>query len=133
MSQENVEVVEHVLAAMSEDDAETAFALVDPDVVIDTTRFVFNPATYVGIEGARQLLAITDEGWEEMRTEPLRFIDAGERVVVIGRLVGKGKDSGVRVERPTGQVWTVRDGLVVRWEIGFTDPNEALKAAGLAE
>jgi ketosteroid isomerase-like protein len=103
------------------------------DIVIDATRFVFNPATYRGIEGARQLQATTDDGWEEMRTEPLRLIDAGERVVVIGRLVGKGKDSGARVERPTGQVWTIRDGLVVRWEIGFTDPNEALDAVGLAE
>jgi ketosteroid isomerase-like protein len=101
--------------------------------VIDATRFVFNPATYVGIEGIRQLQAVTDEGWDEMRTEPLRFVDAGERVVVIGRLVGKGKDSGVRVERATGQLWTVRDGLVVRWGIGYTDPQEALKAVGLEE
>jgi len=133
MSQENVEIVERVLAAMSEGDTETAFALVDPDVVIDTTRFVFNPATYVGVEGIRQLQAITNEGWEEMRTEPLRFIDAGEHVVVIGQLVGRGRDSGVRVERPTGQVWTIRDGLVVRWEIGYTDPNEALESLGLTE
>jgi limonene-1,2-epoxide hydrolase len=36
MSQVNVEIVERVLAAMSEDDTETAFALVDPDVVIGT-------------------------------------------------------------------------------------------------
>jgi hypothetical protein len=30
-------------------------------------------------------------------------------------------------------VWTIRDGLVVRWEIGFTDPNEALETVGLVE
>jgi ketosteroid isomerase-like protein len=133
MSQENVEVVKSVLTAMSVGDAEAAFALVDPAVVIDATRFVFNPATYVGTDGIRRLQAVSDETWEEMRTEPLEFIDAGEQVVVIGRLVGKGKGSGVRVERPTGQVWTIRDGLVVRWEIGYTDPNEALKAVGLEE
>ncbi len=133
MSQENVAVVRTVLAAMSVGDPEAAFALADPGVVIDTTRFVFNPSTYVGIEGLRQLWTETNEGWEEMRTEPDEFIDAGERVVVIGRLVARAKASGVKVERPTGQVWTIRSGLVVRWEIGYTDPREALKAVGLEE
>jgi ketosteroid isomerase-like protein len=133
MARENVEVVRSALAAIAVGDRERALAFFDPQIVVDATRFVFNPATYVGFEGLRQMAAATDETWEEIHTEAVEFIDAGDRVVVIGRLVGKGKGSGVEVARPTGQVWTLRDGRVVRWEIGYTDLSQALEAVGLRE
>jgi ketosteroid isomerase-like protein len=58
------------------------------------------------------------------------FRDAGNRVVVIIHLSGKGRESGVEVEMSAGQVWTVRDGALVRMEM-FRTPEEALEAAGL--
>ena len=131
MSQENVEIVRRALVAFAPESRDRMLALADPGIVIDATRNVFNPGTYVGIDGVRQMLTGMDETWEEMRVQPDEFVDAGDRVVVIGTLVGKGKGSGVEVERFNGQVWTVRDGLVVRLEIGFTDRAQALEAAGL--
>jgi ketosteroid isomerase-like protein len=131
MSEENVTVVREALAGFNTRDP--ALALADPDIVIDATRNVFNPGTYVGLDGIRRVLAGMDDTWEEMRVEPHEFLDAGERVVVIGKLIGKGKGSGVEVERFNGQIWTVRDGLVVRLEIGFTDRASVLEAAGLSE
>ena len=133
MSQENVELVRAILEALGRGDRDAVIACVHPECVVDATRQVFNPATYVGIDGVRQLFAGMDENWDEMRVESREFIDAGDRVVVIGRLVGRGKGSGVTVERFNGQVWTVRDGLVVRLEIGYTDAEAVLEAAGLAE
>jgi ketosteroid isomerase-like protein len=128
MSQENVDVVRAILEALSREDRDAVIACVDPECVVDATRQVFNPATYVGIDGVRQLFSGMDESWEEMRVEPREFIDAGDRVVVIGRLFGRGKGSGVTVERFNGQVWTVRDRLVVRLEIGYTDREAILEA-----
>jgi uncharacterized protein len=133
MSQENVEVVRKALMAWEPGKRDSALALADPEIAIDATRNVFNPGSYVGIDGVRQMLAGMDETWEEMRVEPEEFIDAGDRVVVIGKLVGTGKGSGVEVERFNGQVWTIRDGLVVRLEVGFLDRAAALEAAGLSE
>jgi ketosteroid isomerase-like protein len=133
MSQENVELVRAGLAAMAAGDREGALARIDPDCVVDATRNVFNPGTYVGHDGMRKLWAGMDETWAEMRVEPLEFIDAGDQVVVIGRLVGRGKGSGVEVERFNRQVFTLREGRVVRFEIGFTDRDAVLKAAGLSE
>ena len=69
--------------------------------------------------------------WEKIRFEPLEFVDAGERVVVVERLVGKGKGSGVEVAQTWGAVWTVRDGRVVRMELSYPDRDAALAAAGL--
>jgi ketosteroid isomerase-like protein len=48
-------------------------------------------------------------------------------VVVLGRLTGKGKASGVEVEQPIAGVWTVCDGRIVRGEIGYTSRQEASK------
>jgi ketosteroid isomerase-like protein len=48
-------------------------------------------------------------------------------------MVGKGRGSGVEVERHTAHLWTLRNGRVVRWELGYTNRREALKAVGLAE
>jgi uncharacterized protein len=133
MSRENVEIVRTVLAAGDAGDWERAFSLADPEIVLDATRNVFNPATYTGIDGLREWLAAVQDVWREVRVESAEFIEAGERVVVIGRLVGTGKGSGIAVEQPNGQVWTVRGGRVVRLEIGYTDRAEVLEAVGLRD
>lgn len=128
-----MEVVRSVIAALGAGDREGVWRYFDPEVVVDASRNVLNPATYVGIDGLRRMVAAADAVWDEIRTEPLDLLDAGDRVVVIGRLLGKGKGSGVEVQRPTAQVWTLRGGRVVRWEVGYTDRAKALEAAGLRE
>jgi hypothetical protein len=57
----------------------------------------------------------------------------GDRVVVIGRWVGKGKGSGIEVQQPVTHVFTLHDGRAVRVELGYTGRDEALEAAGLSE
>jgi len=133
MSQENVEIVKAVFEALNGGDREKAIGLAHPEIVLDATRSVFNPKTYVGRDGLRQWLADTDDVWEGMHTEQNEFIDAGDRVVVVGRLVGKGKGSGVEIGQPNATILTIRDGLVIRSETGYTDRREALEAVGLSE
>jgi len=85
------------------------------------------------MEGMRVMLADRDEVWEEFRIEPDEFVDGGDRVVVIGRRVGKGKGSGIEVQQPVTHVFTLHDGRVVRVELGYTGRDDALEAAGLSE
>ena len=54
----------------------------------------------------------------------------GQSVVVTVHEHGKGRESGVPVERPHFQVWTFRRGKLVRWE-AFASEAAALEAAGL--
>lgn len=133
MSQQNVEIVRRVIDAWNRDEQETVIRFLDPDVVFDATRRLINPRTYTGMEGMRAMLADRDEVWEEFRTEPDEFVDAGDRVVVIGRWAGKGKGSGIEVQQPVAHVFTLRGGRVVRWELGYTDRGKALEAAGLRD
>jgi ketosteroid isomerase-like protein len=49
--------------------------------------------------------------------------------VVVARLVGRGKKSGVEVTREWAYVWTLRHGRALRME-GYGTRAEALEAAG---
>ena len=133
MSQENVEVVRGVYAALNRRRSRmTLAALADPGIVIDA-----DPADLQSRHPRRAGGAARDRGRHERgmggasRFEPLELVDAGERVVVSERLVGKGKGSGVEVAQSWGAIWTVRDGRVVRMELGYPDREAALAAAEL--
>jgi ketosteroid isomerase-like protein len=85
-----------------------------------------------GPDGLKRWVARTREVWGEWRFQVERFIDMGERVVVLVHLVAEGGQSGVRLERDTAHVWTLADGKVTRCEV-YLDRAEALDALGLKE
>ena len=58
------------------------------------------------------------------------IIDAGDAVLAAVHQSGTGESSGVETELRYFQVWTLRDGKVVRLE-GFRDGDRAREAAGL--
>ena len=60
------------------------------------------------------------------------FHDAGDRVVVLVRQRARSKSTGMPVEMSFAQVWIIRDGKAARMEM-YSDPAEALEAAGLRE
>jgi ketosteroid isomerase-like protein len=140
MSQENVAIVRRVYefgatpSFLSGRDWEGMLELVDPDVELRGTVGGLEEG-YVsrGVDPIRQRFEAEDnEVWDEHRIEPVRFIDAGERVVVIQREYQRGKGSGVEVEIDTGIVFDVRGGRIVRIQ-PYMNPAEALEAAGLSE
>jgi ketosteroid isomerase-like protein len=136
VSQENVEVVREaidlVTRASRGDQRPRLFDLLSPDLEIDMSRRVFNPDIYRGHAGLRRLFQETQEVWEEFSVVPERFIDAGERAVVIETLRGRGRTSGLEIENRSAVIWTVQEGQVIRMEMGL-DPEEALASVRLAE
>ena len=55
----------------------------------------------------------------------------GDRIVGIGRIRTKGKQSGVVTEMALGTVTDMKNGKAIRvWT--YLDPQEALEAAGLS-
>ena len=88
---------------------------------------------YHGIEGQRKRWENVRATWDDFRIAVAEVHDVDdERVVVVLRLAGKAKVSGVPLDTLLGQLWTWRDGKV--WRIvSYTDPRDALVAAGLSE
>jgi ketosteroid isomerase-like protein len=87
---------------------------------------------YVGRRGMSKLIAELRDSWTKWRFEAERFIDVGERVIVLIRVVAKGGASGIATERETAHVWTLRAGRLTSIQI-YRDRGQALEAVGLDE
>jgi ketosteroid isomerase-like protein len=87
---------------------------------------------YQGREGIERFLADTAETWDELQTVPEEFRDLGDCVIVLGRMQGRGRGSGVPVDAPIANILDFRSGRIWRSRVYF-DRAEALRAAGLAE
>ena len=72
------------------------------------------------------------EVYDDYRIEADEFIDAGDRVIVVGRGTGVAKASRIEMDQRFGFLWTVRGRRLARLQV-FTDPDQALEAAGLPQ
>ncbi len=88
--------------------------------------YAVEPTTRIG---ARMFGAVR-ETYPDFRLHVDRYVDTQRDDVVLGRYAASGGASGVSLEGEHGYVWTVRDGLAVRFR-WFQSHREALEAAGL--
>jgi ketosteroid isomerase-like protein len=84
-----------------------------------------------GRAGLKRWIGVTQEIWDEWQLKAERFLVAGDRVVVLVRVIAQGHHSGVRLDRRTAHVWDIADGRITRCEV-FLDRSEALRITGLA-
>lgn len=82
-----------------------------------------------GVDGA--IAAMTDHlaPWAEYRNLPERYVEAGDRVVVLAHEHGLLR-SGGELELEIGGVWTFRAGKISRVEY-FASHEQALHSAGV--
>jgi hypothetical protein len=137
MSQENVAVVCRLYERVPDlADPATTEAVVaelfDPGVHLDLTRRVFNPASYHGHEGVLRSLGEIREIWERFLLRPERFIDAGDEVLVIETVEGRGRAGGVEVVDRSASLYELKNGRVIRLVV-YESPSEGLAALGLRE
>jgi ketosteroid isomerase-like protein len=124
MSQENVEIVRRFLIA----EVDEALTYADPDIV-------WNPIEELPTQGHDEVRASLERwkaAWDDYEMIPEEYADRGDRVVVTVRLRGRGRGSGVEIDARFYDVYTLRDGKIVRMD-QFTERSEAIEAVGLAE
>jgi ketosteroid isomerase-like protein len=130
MSQENVESVreafEHFIRT-----GEPQWDSIDPGVEV-YDHDIPDAGVYRGHQGYANWLTDWGEAWSDFNLEPQRWIDAGDKVVIVFQLTAKGRGSGVEVQRRDAMVLTIRDGKSVRLDYYNNEP-QALAAAGLSE
>lgn len=89
---------------------------------------VFNPATYQGHDGIRQFHAEVLEVWERYVWEPEQLIEQGKLIVALVRTSGKGRGSGLEVDRQTAMIWKVRGDKAISLQF-YRDRERALEVA----
>jgi ketosteroid isomerase-like protein len=131
MSQENVEAIHRGVDAMNRGELDTILDLVDDEILWEPLRASVE-GSYRGHAGMRRYWVDTAESFElfEVRFAELR--DLGDRVLAIGTVRARGRDSGAEIEIATAAVFTFREGRLVHYK-DYGDRRAALEAVGLEE
>lgn len=119
VSQENVEIVRRFMAL----DVEEALAYADPGIV-------WNPVEEAPAEGHAAVRASLERWkgeWDDYELIPEDFADLGDHVLATVTMRGRGKGSGIEVAGRLYDLYTVREGKIVRMD-QFSEESEALQA-----
>jgi ketosteroid isomerase-like protein len=132
MSEENVEIIRAAFDAWNRGDHEALIEMWDEEAEFYPLRAQLEGRAYRGPQGLREFIGELADEWEEVQFEIEEIRDKGEEGVGFGRFRARGRASGVELNVPLGVVGIVRNKKIV-YSRFFSDPAEALKAAGLEE
>jgi ketosteroid isomerase-like protein len=135
VSSRNVEIVRGIYSSGawdSEGDPTLALDFIDTEFEFVNPVDAVVPGTRQGHEGFLLAMQSAVDALEHFSHEPIRFADAGEKVMVDIMLHARGRMSGLSLSRPEWHVWTIRNEKAVRVE-WFKQEDAALRFAGLTD
>jgi ketosteroid isomerase-like protein len=132
MSQENVQVVKAAYARASRGDFDGLLALFHPGVEWVEDPHLPGAITHRGHAEVKRYFESMPRYGEELRFEAERFIDYGDEVLALARVITRARRGGPEIDRPFDAIFTVSDGKIVRGRV-FSTRHDALEAAGLSE
>jgi ketosteroid isomerase-like protein len=132
MSEEQVEVVRQHIEAYRRQDVSVAVSLMDPHAVLDMSRVDGSDPSH-GLAAIDKAVTRYRGAFEEYDYEVQRLTDLGSgAILAVVTETGRGKGSGVPVNRRFATLYTVIDGKIAR-VTQFRTEQDALEAAGLRE
>jgi ketosteroid isomerase-like protein len=127
MESSRAETVRQAFEAFARGDIDAVLEFCDPEIIIrDPGR---TGTTFRGPAGLRQFFEEWLENWEEYRSEPIEFVEAGDEILVRAEQTGRGKLSGIEIRQDLFQVFRLGDGKIVEYRL-YTDRDEALGSMG---
>ena len=131
MTDRDIETVEAMLAAYRRGDVEAILDLSQPDAEWVNPDYAIEPGTRRGREEIRRAIERIFEFFETVEVESIERTPDG-RILAITRVRSRGMGGGPGIEALTGTLYTIRDGLLVRYE-WFQSAEEAREVAGMPE
>jgi ketosteroid isomerase-like protein len=130
-AEQNVSLVKRVYSAHRGGEMDAIFSLYDADIEWETLPQAPGDRIYHGHDGIRTFFRAWLGAWSEWDLDVEEVTPVGDaRVLTVFRQHGRLRRTGVEVENRTAQIWTIRDGKVIRVQ-DFPSREEALAAAGL--
>jgi ketosteroid isomerase-like protein len=101
-----------------------------PEPVIVPFRAALEGTEYSGPSALDDFAAATRESWAWIQIDPqeIREFDAG-RVLIVGELVGEGRETGAEISASIALLLTAREGRMAEIHT-FTSERDALAEAG---
>lgn len=123
----NIENTRRIYEAVPAGDAETVFALLDPEIVIRYygTDVIPYAGVFEGTAGAADFFTRVGESVEVVAMTPHQFISEGDELAVWGHLAFRVRATGTEFASDFAHVITLRDG---RW-LHFRDFMNSAVAA----
>ena len=119
MSSRNVGVVRGFNDALAQGDMGGMLDFLDPQLEWRAPESVPWGGTFHGRQGFREFVGKLLDQPVEFRREMLEYLDAGDRIVVLLRQMGRRKGSDTEYDVPEVHIWTIRDGKIVDFEGSF--------------
>jgi ketosteroid isomerase-like protein len=133
MSEENVDLARRYVEAFNSGGLDATRPLRTSTIEIVDPPTMPDADTYVGEAAARaRVESYMTFGWDGQFRE-VEYIDAGEEVIVVWRLQGRGALGGVPLDIPTLAHIYAFEGDKVKRIRQYMTKAEALEAAGLSE
>jgi len=129
MANEDIERVRVVYAAMARQDADELAEALAHDIECTMPAALPCGGTRHGPDGIQAMVELFSEHVEGAWADPDDFLDAGDRIVVLGRARGCVKGSGEDYEVGFAHVWGLTDGVPSSFRAYF-DPSGILAALG---
>ena len=123
MSRENVTIAQGAYEAFGRGDIPTVLATMDPNVEWYEPQAPDYPfgGVHRGPQAvANEVFGLVPTYYEEFAVVPQEFIDAEDRVIVLGEFQAKGKASGTPLRAPFVHVLTFRGSKMTRFQ-NYTD------------
>ena len=120
--QSNVALIRKLYAAFGTGDVQTILDNLSPE----TEWINHGPSTIPyagsrkGVVQIREFFQIVGETTTGAKVTTTDFVANGDSVVSFGRYTATVRDTGAKIDSPVAQLFTIRDGKVVRWE-GYSD------------
>ena len=124
------EALKKAYAAFNRNDIAATVEALDPQIEWTEPAEFPGGGTYRGHAGVQAYLSQSRAGWAEGRSEPERFIVAGDKIIVFVHVRAKLKDSTEWQETRLADVFTFRNGKAIQMR-AFADRRRALEWAGV--
>ncbi|MET0730526.1 MAG: nuclear transport factor 2 family protein [Solirubrobacterales bacterium] len=125
MPSDNVETLRRGYEALNTGDLSGVRSLLHPEIEWQEGDGAPEAGIHQGREGFESFLSKWLESFDDFRIEPQEIIEQGDRLIVVVQQSGTGRASGIEVEAQIAHVWTVADGMAVRWQ-SYSSREEAL-------
>jgi ketosteroid isomerase-like protein len=126
--QTDLDIVRAVFDAFAQRDLPRLAGLISDDMEFHavTAEVAGRDGPYRGRDGMKLYFEDVENIWEEINLTPVDFEEAGDLILVTGRVWARGH--GRVVDSSTGWLFKVRDGLMV-WARAYESATEATTAA----